>query len=117
MKLSLKPQCKKCSKEIGHHEMRALDDGSGFVCIECHETGSNPPFSGAKTLRKPVMEEQSDSPVSEQHFFEQKEYICDACQYKFKRNPEFVVGLCPFCGKDGFVHQKIDQLAQEFVEQ
>ena len=114
--VSLKTKCSKCGKEMEPSEMRALPKGNGFICLNCYTNSMDPRVVSKERLRKP-----SESPTSPQSriksssFFEQKEYVCDACGYKFKRSPEFIVKTCPFCGKPGYVHQKVDLPAQEFL--
>ena len=116
---SLKPTCSKCGKEMEPSEMRALPNGKGFICINCYNNSTNDP----RALSKERLRKSSESPTSpgsriqSSNFFEQKEYICDACGYKFKRGSEFIVKSCPFCGKKGYVHQKVELKADEFLKE
>lgn len=116
MAFSMKTSCKKCGKDMEPSEMRALPDGSGFICKNCYENTNSP--NKKPTLRKPMS--SPTSPTSkintEKGFFEKKEYICDACNYRFSRNSDFIVKTCPFCGKSGFVHQKIEQQANDLLQ-
>ncbi len=114
----MKTTCKKCSKEMEPSEMRALSDGQGFVCINCFENTSDPNSFNKDRLRKPA--ETTTNPSTKidtsKGFFTKKEYICDACNYKFNRNPEFIVNKCPFCGKTGFVHMKVEEGADKLLD-
>jgi predicted RNA-binding Zn-ribbon protein involved in translation (DUF1610 family) len=118
MGMSMKTTCKKCSKEMEPSETRALSDGKGFICVNCFENTSDPSSFDKNKLRKPHASASNPTRIDTTNgFFEKKEYICDACNYKFNRSPEFIVCKCPFCGKAGFVHMKVDQAASEFLRE
>lgn len=126
MSLDLSNTCKKCGKKIDFGDMRALPDGKGFVCKSCLENKTptyNPlrkEYPKKETQRTPLPEEQisdveDSAKIDMDSFFSQKVYVCDSCNYTFKRNPEVNVRVCPFCGKTT-VHEKVEMPADEYVE-
>lgn len=116
--VSMKTTCKKCGKEMEPSEMRALANGEGFVCVNCYENTNEPSSVSKERLRKPSSPTTNPETKidTKDGFFTKKEYVCDACNYKFKRSPEFIVNKCPFCGKTGFVHMKVEQAANELLD-
>ena len=118
MAFNLKTTCAKCAKEIEPFEMRAVEGGKKFMCKACYETKhQNPLSSSGVKLRTPEPQAQQKTiNDSGKTFFEYKEWVCDACKYHFKRSPEFLVKKCPFCGKEDYVHQKIEQPANELLK-
>ncbi|MFP4523467.1 MAG: hypothetical protein ACOCQQ_00805 [Candidatus Nanoarchaeia archaeon] len=117
MGFSLQTTCSKCGKAIEPSNMRAIDGGKRFVCMDCFEETGRPIITkDGVELRSPV-DKKNDKPISggNKTFFEYKEWVCDSCKYRFKRNPEFVVSKCPFCGKSEYVHQVVDEPAQNLL--
>ncbi|MFW6378487.1 MAG: hypothetical protein ACOCZV_00525 [Nanoarchaeota archaeon] len=105
--VDLSPKCVKCGQSLDVNSMRTLPDGS-FMCLSCYEqkiSGQSP--SGLRSpQQKPAGKprkrpsEAADAVASEHEVFKEKEYICNDCGYKFRRNSEFVVSVCPYCGKN-----------------
>ena len=73
MAFSMKTSCKKCGKDMEPSEMRALPDGSGFICNNCYENTNAPGSINKSSLRKAPMSSPT-SPKSrintENGFFE-----------------------------------------------
>ena len=97
-----------------------LPDGKGFVCLNCFQQGdSKAPFKANKEqLRdapKSVHREERDFLGTGDNIFDYKEYVCNTCGYSFKKSPEFLVTVCPYCGKKD-VRQKIEQSADSFLD-
>jgi predicted RNA-binding Zn-ribbon protein involved in translation (DUF1610 family) len=122
MGIDLRPTCSKCGKVIDLADMRAMGDGK-FSCKSCFENKA-PTFNPLNREKPPEFEHPKVKPVdhaaiepiaSEESFFAQKEYVCGACGYVFKRSPTKAVKQCPFCGKDE-VHQKVDDYAGDYVQ-
>lgn len=127
MGIDLTPRCAKCGVLMDTNNMKALPDAKGFVCTNCFQRGSG--ISDIKpSLREPkpllrVREEtnaqkssisgtNSIRPV--ENFFASKDYVCDDCNYEFKKSAEFDVKICPFCGKPN-VHQKVERPAEAYL--
>ncbi len=125
--MDLQPTCIKCGVALTLENMRALPDGKGFVCKDCYDAGgprlTKSGFADVSPRNKPLREPNSlettdDSKQiigSAEHFFDLKEYVCHDCGYSFKKNPEFEVKVCPYCGKRGTVHQKVKEPATNFT--
>ena len=121
MSLDLTPTCKKCGAKLDLSSMKAHPDG-GFVCTNCFEN-TNPQFARPTKDRlraiepNPVQQQSTEQKTDEEGvFFNLKEYVCDECNYSFKKTPEFQVKVCPYCGKVGSVRQKVDEPADKFVQ-
>ncbi|MCF7798384.1 hypothetical protein K9M74_00610 [Candidatus Woesearchaeota archaeon] len=124
--MDLQLTCSKCGVVLTADNTRALPEGKGFVCKDCYDVGSprltRTGFADVSERKQPLRENTLSSEPSREvlgsadSFFDLKEYICHECGYSFKKNPEFPVHVCPYCGKRGTVAQKIDNAAGEFVE-
>lgn len=124
MGIDLTPRCVKCGRELDVTQMRALPDNKGFVCKSCYEQGSAPssPFTVNKDRLRPIPNEPTTSRKRDDDYvargddiFNQKEYVCNSCGYQFKKSSDFVVKVCPYCGKRD-VGQKIEQNADILLD-
>ena len=126
MGLDLSNRCKKCGKLIEPGDMRALPDGKGFVCVSCYEDktpGFNPlrkerlrtPSEHIVRAEDQITDVDDSAKIDMDEFFSQKQYVCDSCNYTFKRNPETKVNVCPFCGKTT-VHEKVEIPTQDSLD-
>ena len=119
--VDLSPRSTKSRKTLTTTTTRALPDGS-FMCIDCYEQktqtftprGETKPSSpDVKTMdEKP--QRKTDPVASQDSFLKPKEYICTECKYQFKRNPDFIVKVCPYCGKQT-IQEKRDIPADKLV--
>lgn len=119
MGIDLTPRCVKCGCELDVTSMRALPEGKGFVCKNCYEHGNTPssPFTVNKDRLRPLPSQSTNSVSKEESprdfigkgddIFNQKEYVCNTCGYQFKKSSDFVVKVCPYCGKRD-VAQKVE---------
>ncbi len=124
--MDLQTTCAKCGSELSLDNMRALPDGKGFVCKSCYDVNSprltKSGFADVSPLEQPLRESSPPSLSSEKtlgsadSFFDLQEYVCHECGYSFKKNPEFVVKICPYCGKKETVHQKVEDPATDLLE-
>jgi rubrerythrin len=119
MGFSLKSTCVKCGKDMDPSDIRAIEGGKRFMCRSCFEEKNKGPLSTNSGL---PLRDSSSQPTqniissSKKSFFDYKEWVCSSCNYKFKRSPEFIVSVCPFCGKSDAVSQKVDQPADELLK-
>ncbi|MGM5481328.1 MAG: hypothetical protein ACQESE_02860 [Nanobdellota archaeon] len=102
--VDLSPKCVKCGEPLDVNSMRTLPDGR-YICVSCYEQKTNG-FTGRKiSSDKPSVSprrrpsEATDTVASEDEVFKEKSYLCNDCGYKFRRNSDFVVSACPYCGK------------------
>lgn len=119
--VDLSPRCVKCGEPLDVNSMRTLPDGS-FMCATCYEQksrGHSGDESSSQSRRRYARKrpsEATDAVASEENVFEQKEYICTDCGYKFRRNSDFVVSVCPYCGKND-VQENIKKPADSLVNE
>lgn len=122
--MNLQPTCPKCGIALTIDNMRALPDGKGFVCLSCYDVGgprlTKSGFVDVSSRQQPLREPNASADLSSESstaqatlgnadsFFDLKEYICHDCGYSFKKTPEFLVKVCPYCGKQGTVQQKVE---------
>ncbi|MGM5480271.1 MAG: hypothetical protein ACQESC_02315 [Nanobdellota archaeon] len=112
--IDLAPRCSKCSKKIDVNDIKTLPDGK-HLCASCYEnkvSSKEPKYKkifGRKSssTKQPVREDVSkqenvDTPDKKipDTILSKKEYICNECGYRFVRNADFVVSVCPYCGKN-----------------
>lgn len=131
--VDLKPKCEKCGKLLDLSDMRALADGKGFVCKDCFEqkplqarfmqeekqfsastqqqVSSEPGIDFTTSRPEPV------TPIPRDGTFADKEYVCDACGYIFKRSPEKIVKTCPYCGKQNTLRVKTTRPADDLLDE
>ena len=121
MGLDLTPRCAKCGAHMDSASMKALPEGKGFVCINCYNRAAGGEQARPQLRDLPRRESTTtaqsqprDVVGSSHDFFSDKTYVCDDCNYEFKKSAEFEVKICPFCGKTN-IHQKVERPAQAYL--
>lgn len=38
---------------------------------------------------------------------EKIKFVCETCKYRFERKKEWTERTCPYCGKNGCVHEEL----------
>lgn len=119
MGFDLTPRCAKCGDELNVNDMRALPDGKGFVCTNCFEHGDarTSPFSVNKNKLREIEPKEEDDVIGrmDEDIFNHKEYVCNSCNYTFKRKSDDTNIICPYCGKRN-VQQKVDVSADVLLD-
>ncbi|MFP4119232.1 MAG: hypothetical protein ACLFTH_04225 [Candidatus Woesearchaeota archaeon] len=119
--VDLSPRCVKCGEPLDVNSMRTLPDGS-FMCAGCYDqkskgfSGRNPSSETPRMKPRRRPSEATDAVASDEEVFKEKEYVCNECGYKFRRNSDFVVSVCPYCGKND-VQENIKKPADSLVNE
>ena len=119
--VDLSPKCAKCGESLDVNSMRTLPDGR-YICVGCYEqktkgyTGRKTSSDKPKPRPRKRPSEATDAVASEEEVFKEKKYICNECGYQFRRNSDFVVSVCPYCGKDD-VQEDVKKPADTLVNE
>ena len=130
MTLDISPKCSKCGRNVDFEDLQALPGGKGFACKLCAGETDSPVMNEKRTgfIEAPSANElrsaADDSapeidpiPHTDDNLFVEKEYVCDDCKYVFKRPPTYDVKTCPYCGKQGTVHENTPEQAQDYINE
>ncbi len=94
--------CMKCKKKVPIKSMRYSKNGEDLICIDCHNIEMSNAQSSVNGLIKPMPTLSASSTKTDKHKTKdlpsQKiSYECSKCGYRFSRNKEVIVNLCPYC--------------------
>ena len=111
-------KCYRCGKDSNVDDMRYVSSNR-MICKTCVDKAKNPEKVSAQRqnlfntydAKKPaqtVATYQSEPTV---------EYVCNRCNYLFKRKKSVIMHFCPYCSKEGTLDIKSGTPADRLIKE